>query len=159
MKKSSNIFITALHRFIPQPASGRSSALPYLAALLVWSKFWRFLRLHSYFFVSEFSGNQTISLQLQTCSTLQRTDVFFSLFCNVSTAFGQLFDRRRFPANNIFFFLFLFLVITSGLFCASIYSLSPCKVSSSPCIKSLTAVTITSDLLAYIETSYNSYTT
>ena len=29
MKKSSNISVTALHRFIPQPASGRSSALPY----------------------------------------------------------------------------------------------------------------------------------
>jgi len=30
MKKSSNISVTALHRFIPQPASGRSSALPCL---------------------------------------------------------------------------------------------------------------------------------
>ena len=30
MKKSSNISVTALHRFIPQPASGRSLALPCL---------------------------------------------------------------------------------------------------------------------------------
>ena len=30
MKKSSNISVTAFHRFIPQPASGRSSALPCL---------------------------------------------------------------------------------------------------------------------------------
>lgn len=38
MKKSSNISAAALHRFIPLPASGRFSALPCLAALLVWSK-------------------------------------------------------------------------------------------------------------------------
>ena len=30
MKKSSNISVIALHRFIPQPASGHSSALPCL---------------------------------------------------------------------------------------------------------------------------------
>ena len=50
MKKSSNISVTALHRFIPQPASGRSSALPCLAAFLVWSEFWRLLRLHGLIF-------------------------------------------------------------------------------------------------------------
>ena len=50
MKKSSNISATALHRFIPQPASGRSSALPCLAAFLVLSDFWRLLRLHGLFF-------------------------------------------------------------------------------------------------------------
>ena len=50
MKKSSNISVTALHRFIPQPASGRSSALPSLAAFLVWSEFWRLLRLHGLIF-------------------------------------------------------------------------------------------------------------
>ena len=31
MKKSSNISVTALHRFIPQPASGRSSELSLLS--------------------------------------------------------------------------------------------------------------------------------
>ena len=50
MKKSSNISVTALHRFIPQPASGRSSALPCLAAILVWSKFLWEIHLHSLFF-------------------------------------------------------------------------------------------------------------
>ena len=50
MKKSSNISVTAFHRFIPQPASGRSSALPSLAASLVWSEFWRLLHLHGLIF-------------------------------------------------------------------------------------------------------------
>ncbi len=56
MKKCSNISVTALHRFIPQPASGRSSELsllsfcPCLAASLVWSEFWRLLRLHGLIF-------------------------------------------------------------------------------------------------------------
>ena len=49
--KSSNISVTVLHRFIPQPALGRSSALPCLATFLVWSKFGRLLRLHDYFFI------------------------------------------------------------------------------------------------------------
>lgn len=47
MKKSSNISATALHRFIPQPASGRSSALHSLAAILVLSIFSWELHLHS----------------------------------------------------------------------------------------------------------------
>ncbi len=56
MKKSSNISVTALHRFIPKPASGRSSELsllsfcPCLAASSVWSEFWRLLRLHGLIF-------------------------------------------------------------------------------------------------------------
>ena len=50
MKKSSNISAAALHRFIPQSESGRSSALPCLAAFLVLSEFWRLLRLHGLFF-------------------------------------------------------------------------------------------------------------
>ena len=53
MKKSSNISVAALHRFIPQPASGRSSALPCLAAILVLSEIWRLLRLHGLFFGTE----------------------------------------------------------------------------------------------------------
>ncbi|WP_455527919.1 hypothetical protein, partial [Huintestinicola sp.] len=44
------ISVTAFHRFIPQPASGRSSALPSLAASLAWSEFWRLLRLHGLIF-------------------------------------------------------------------------------------------------------------
>ena len=50
MKKSSNISADALHRFIPQPASGRSSALPCLAAILVLAKFLWEMLLHSLFF-------------------------------------------------------------------------------------------------------------
>ena len=50
-EKSSYISATALHRFIPQPASGRSSALPCLAAILVWSKFLWEIHLHSLFFI------------------------------------------------------------------------------------------------------------
>ena len=56
MKKSSNISVTDLHRFIPQPASGRSSELsllsfcPFWTASLVWSKFWRLLRLNGLIF-------------------------------------------------------------------------------------------------------------
>ncbi|MBO5163726.1 MAG: hypothetical protein J6B75_04695, partial [Ruminococcus sp.] len=38
------------HRFISQPASGRSSALPCLTAFLVLSEFWCLLHLHSLFF-------------------------------------------------------------------------------------------------------------
>jgi len=50
MKKSSNISVTALHRFIPQPASERSSALPYLTVFLVLALIWGKLHLHSLFF-------------------------------------------------------------------------------------------------------------
>ena len=38
--KGSNISAAVLHRFIPQPVSGRSSALPCSAAFLVLSEFW-----------------------------------------------------------------------------------------------------------------------
>ena len=38
--KGSNISAAVLHRFIPQPASGRSSALPCSAAFLVLTEFW-----------------------------------------------------------------------------------------------------------------------
>ena len=51
MKKSSNISATALHRFIPQPASGRSSALPCLAANIVLSKLLWEIHLHSLKFI------------------------------------------------------------------------------------------------------------
>ena len=70
MKKSSNISATALHRFIPQPASGRSSELSLLsfclclAAFLVWSIFWRLLRLHGLFFRTQ---NSTARIILRCC--------------------------------------------------------------------------------------------
>ena len=51
MKKSSNISATALHRFIPQPASGRSSALPCLAANIVLSKLLWEIHLHGLKFI------------------------------------------------------------------------------------------------------------
>ena len=66
MKKSSNISATALHRFIPQPASGRSSALPCLAAFLVLSDFWRLLRLHGLFF-RPISKDNSLAEQLLEC--------------------------------------------------------------------------------------------
>lgn len=53
MKKSSNISATALHRFIPQPASGRSSALPCLAANIVLSKLLWEIHLHGLKFIPE----------------------------------------------------------------------------------------------------------
>ena len=48
--KNDDISAAASHRFIAQPASGRSSALPCLAAILVLSEIWRLLRLHGLFF-------------------------------------------------------------------------------------------------------------
>ena len=48
--KNDDISAAAFHRFISQPASGRSSALPCLAAILVLSEIWRLLRLHGLFF-------------------------------------------------------------------------------------------------------------
>ena len=48
--KNDDISAAAFHRFIPQPASGRSSVLPCLAAILVLSEIWRLLRLHGLFF-------------------------------------------------------------------------------------------------------------
>jgi len=48
--KTDDISAAAFHRFISQPASGRSSALPCLAAILVLSEIWRLLRLHGLFF-------------------------------------------------------------------------------------------------------------
>ena len=62
MKKSSNISVTALHRFIPQPASGRSSELSLLsfclclAAILVLAKFLWEIHLHSLKFIPILSG-------------------------------------------------------------------------------------------------------
>ena len=55
MKKSSNISAAALHRFIPQPASGRSSALPCLAANIVLSKLLWEIHLHSLKFIPDIS--------------------------------------------------------------------------------------------------------
>ena len=49
-EKQRQFSAAAFHRFIPQLALGRSSALTFLAAFLVWSKFWWLLRLHSLFF-------------------------------------------------------------------------------------------------------------
>gem|GEM_PF-5957772 len=48
--KNDDISAAAFQRFISQPASGRSSALPCLAAILVLSEIWRLLRLHGLFF-------------------------------------------------------------------------------------------------------------
>ena len=47
--KNDDISAAAFQRFISQPASGRSSALPCLAAILVLSEIWRLLRLHGLF--------------------------------------------------------------------------------------------------------------
>ncbi|MCB6617387.1 hypothetical protein, partial [Ruminococcus sp. 210702-SL.1.03] len=49
--KNDDISATVFHRFISQPASGRSSALPCLAAILVLSKFLWEIHLHSLFFI------------------------------------------------------------------------------------------------------------
>ena len=48
--KNDDISAAAFHRFISQPASGRSSALPLLAAFLVLSLILGKLHLHSLFF-------------------------------------------------------------------------------------------------------------
>ena len=48
--KNDDISAAAYHRFISQLASGRSSALSCLAAVLVLSEIWRLLRLHGLFF-------------------------------------------------------------------------------------------------------------
>ena len=53
IKKSSNISATALHCFIPQPASGRSSALPCLAANIVLSKLLWEIHLHGLKFIPD----------------------------------------------------------------------------------------------------------
>jgi hypothetical protein len=48
--KNDNISAAAFHRFISQPVSGRSSALPYLTVFLVLALIWGKLHLHSLFF-------------------------------------------------------------------------------------------------------------
>ena len=52
-EKSSYISATAPHRFIPQPASGRSSALPCLAANIVLSKLLWEIHLHGLKFIPQ----------------------------------------------------------------------------------------------------------
>ena len=54
--KNDDISAAAFHRFISQPASGRSSALPLLAAFLVLSLILGKLHLHSLFFRPETSA-------------------------------------------------------------------------------------------------------
>ena len=54
--KNDDISAADFHRFISQPASGRSSALPCLAAILVLPEIWRLLRLHGLFFGTEKSS-------------------------------------------------------------------------------------------------------
>ena len=58
--KNDDISAAAFQRFISQPASGRSSALPCLAAILVLSEIWRLLRLHGLFFGTRNSNDAPI---------------------------------------------------------------------------------------------------
>ena len=84
MKKSSNISATALHHFIPQSASGRSSELSLLsfclclAAFLVLLNFWRLLRLHGLFF-------RTIVCELCRCACAVRcgNDIAVVVVCHI----------------------------------------------------------------------------
>ena len=81
MKKSSNISVTALHRFIPQSASRRSSALPYLAAILIWSIFWRLLRLHGLFFRTPkmpISADNKSDIGIYLCHNVFTASMFLS---------------------------------------------------------------------------------
>ena len=60
--KNDDISAAAFHRFISQPASGRSSALPCLAAILVLSEIWRLLRLRDLFFGTNFDAADCVIL-------------------------------------------------------------------------------------------------
>lgn len=104
MKKSSNISATALHRFIPQPASGRSSALPCLAAFLVWSKFLWEIHLHSLFFIPGFRR------------VYNYTVIHYILF----------FDFFQYLFNNLFIFMQCIFKIVCLLIV--IYIKHPCQV-------------------------------
>ena len=57
MNKKTSIFIPLFHRFIPQPALGRSSALSSLAAFLVLVLFYRVFPFTQFIFQNPNSGN------------------------------------------------------------------------------------------------------
>ena len=68
--KNDDISAAAFQRFISQPASGRSSALPCLAAILVLSEIWRLLRLHGLFFGTETSLKTVLETYIREVTTL-----------------------------------------------------------------------------------------
>ena len=112
MKKSSNISAAALHRFIPQPASGRSSALPCLAAVLVLLEFWRLLRLHGLFFRPQLSLKIFLS---QKCYTvLIRCSIFiiskYSCFGRCAHV-GYLQSLQQLSGLNPNCLIFIFYII------------------------------------------------
>ena len=48
---------------IPQPRRGAPQRCPVWTASLVWSEFWRLLRLHGYFFIPNFYVGWVIALK------------------------------------------------------------------------------------------------
>lgn len=101
-EKSSNISATALHRFIPQPASGRSSALPCLAANIVLSKFLWEIHLHSLFFIPGIEG-QAAEKELSFLEVLAAMglDLENWHFLYPSSAFLILTARYSFVGRSI----------------------------------------------------------
>ena len=65
--KNDDISAIAFHRFISQPASGHSSALPLLAAFLVLSIIWGKLHLHSLFFRPRWYSTSCKTAQVLFC--------------------------------------------------------------------------------------------
>ena len=112
--KNDDISAAAFHRFISQPASGRSSALPCLAAILVLSEIWRLLRLHGLFFGTGNDHTGALLLLYGHFLLSPLEDVTQKMFFlqSLSKGFfsGDFFDRLKDRlAQSVFFNIFLYL--------------------------------------------------